>query len=510
MSAAATADINGAEGFGQVPRQASIRFSGLAFDKLLGYAFALLIVKTYGPAAFGIYLFGVGLIEVTLSVVGLGLDRAVIRSVASLNASNRLFEVKNVIRDSLWITLPLSLLVAGLTFVLSEELAQTLGSPELAPFMRFAVFAVPLSIVADGFLRASEGLGKQGYVTIVRLMCEPAIKTGIALVLFLVLGRKADVSALGIAYLGATLVSAILSYAVYNRVVPSGGGFRGTGKHAAELLRVGLPFCALTSLTRVLARTDLFLVFSLVSATTAAQYTVAVRTALLPTMIGVAVEAAFRPSIAFALAKGRRDRLKVEYHQVSRATLMLCLPACAVLAVFPQRVLAVIGVEFASVAPVVSLVTIGAVVTLSLGPLISAFAMQGQTRIPLTNAIWAGATDVLLSILLIPQLGPTGAAIGQLAGMTVASVLNAVAAYRLMQISGVGRSHLSLLVAALVATAVGVVANSFAPSDKYTALALITVSVLLSYTAALAIMGFTHEDRQMLRRLLARNPEEIS
>src|SRR5262245_41405532 len=49
--------------FGHVARQASIRFSGLAFDKVLGYVFALAVAKTYGSTAFGLYIFGVGCFE---------------------------------------------------------------------------------------------------------------------------------------------------------------------------------------------------------------------------------------------------------------------------------------------------------------------------------------------------------------------------------------------------------------------------------------------------------------
>ena len=81
-------------GVQSVTRQASIRLYGFAFDKLLGYVFALFVVKTYGPATSGLYLFGVSLIELLLLLAKMGLDRSAIRAIASLNAKGQTVENK--------------------------------------------------------------------------------------------------------------------------------------------------------------------------------------------------------------------------------------------------------------------------------------------------------------------------------------------------------------------------------------------------------------------------------
>ena len=91
---------SGAVRFETVARQATIRFAGLAVDKLLGFVFALFVAKTYGSTAFGLYLFGVGLVEIAYGLAELGLDRASIRAVAAAVAKGRPGEARAVVRTA--------------------------------------------------------------------------------------------------------------------------------------------------------------------------------------------------------------------------------------------------------------------------------------------------------------------------------------------------------------------------------------------------------------------------
>ena len=89
--AATTAEALLAAAFPQIARELDLGpgFAGLAFDKLLGYVFALVVAKTYGSTAFGLYIFGVGMFEVAYALTELGLERASIRQIADLSARGR-------------------------------------------------------------------------------------------------------------------------------------------------------------------------------------------------------------------------------------------------------------------------------------------------------------------------------------------------------------------------------------------------------------------------------------
>jgi PST family polysaccharide transporter len=245
------------------------------------------------------------------------------------------------------------------------------------------------------------------------------------------------------------------------------------------------------------------LIFSFISATAAAHYTVGLRTALLPAMIAMAFDAALRPAIADALAKERRGYLKAQFLQVARSVLMLCLPAIVILQFFPERVMAVIGAQFIDASRVVSLAAAGALAGFLTGPASSALVMAGLARIPFVHGLIAGAVRLTLGLALIPTLGMTGAAIAQLASTVSASALDALAANRRLGVVGISRGHVPLLIAAMAAAAAGMLADALAPANPYAALAAVSASVLLVYTAAVAMIGITVQDRDLFRNLFS-------
>lgn len=484
-------------------RQASIRFAGLAFDKLLGYVFALLIAKTYGSSAFGLYIFGIGLFEVAYALTELGLERASIRAVADLGARGRFAEIKGVVRSTLLLTVPFGTVLAIVTVIFAPHLSSALGQPDLAPFLQLAAIAIPASLVADNHLWVTEALGYQRYTVIARMVVEPSVKILVAVALYVPFEATTEAGPLAIAYGAAITTSAAIAYGIYGRTVASRAVGEPTEHHAAELLRVGLPVCGLNLLQRFLSWWDVFLIFTFVSSAATTHYAVAFRTATLTFMVAAAFDAAFKPRIASALALDRRDELAREFRTISRAILALCLPAIVMFVAFPTRVTQVLGGQFAASGPVVTLVAIGTLVSYLAGPAASALTMAGRSRLPLANGATGGAAGVIVGLSLVTPLGPIGVAIGQLTSMTVSNALNAIAARRHLGIVAIGRDHLKLLAAVIAAVAVGWLADHYAPEDRYLAFAAVGSAVLCTYTATLGALGIHPDDWTMIRGAVA-------
>lgn len=486
-------------------RQASIRFGGLAFDKMLGYVFALFVAKTYGSTEFGLYLFGVGLFEVAFAVASLGFDRSAVREVADLWARGADAEIKAVVRATLKYTTPVGLALGLGIYLAAPAISAALDRPLLTPFLQFAAAAVPASVIADAFLFPTEGLGLQRYTVVVRMIAEPSVKVLLAIAFFLFLGEQAEIGALGLAYSISIVLSAVLGFVIYERAVAARAHGTATGEYASSLLRVGLPACALHLLSRLLAWYDIFLVFTLVSAEATTHYTVALRTALLTTMIATAFDAAFKPAIAGALALERRDHVRAEYLKVSRSVLLFCLPAAVMLLAFPARTMAVLGDQFVPAAPVVAIVAAGALASFVAGPAASALVMAGNSRTPLVNGFAGGGLGVAVAVVLVPRMGMVGAAIGQFAALVVSSALNAIAARRELGVVGVGPGHVRLVVAALVAAGAGLLADAYAPANKYLAFLAVGAAVAGAYLATVAAVGVREEDLKLIRSFTQRS-----
>jgi stage V sporulation protein B len=490
---------SGAMPFETVARQATVRFAGLAIDKALGFAFALFAAKTYGSTAFGLYVFGVGVFEVAYALTELGLERAAIRGIANAQARGRPEDARAVVRTTLRLMLPLGIAVGVAIALLAKPVAGALGRADLAPFLQLAAVAVPASLVADGYLWATEGLGTQRYIVAVRMIFEPIVKIAIAAALFVPFGDTTEAEPLAIAYAAAVVASAAVSYAVYRAVVARRTRGGGAGHASArELLAIGLPACGLRLLLRLLAWWDIFLIFTFVSIVATTHYTVAVRTATLTAMIASAFDAAFRPRIAGALAVGDHAAVEHEYLRVSRTVLMLCLPACVMLIAFPHVVMPVLGDQFAGAASVVAVVAAGSLVSFVVGPATTALTMAGQSRRPFVNGLVGGAAGVLLGLALVPRFGVLGVAVGQFASLGISNALHAIAARREIGVLGFGRDHLRLALAAAASAGAGLAVLAAGIENKYAAFVAVGTAVVVAYAAGLVAARVPREDWALL------------
>jgi O-antigen/teichoic acid export membrane protein len=493
-----------AEDFDLLAREATLRSSGLAFDKALGYVYFLLVTKTYGSYDFSIYLAGVAAVEIALAVVEMGLGPASIRAVARHSALGAPGETRGIIRAAAAIVLPLGMAAAGALFLLADTFAWSLGRPDAAQFLRIVALTIPLSLAADAIFWATEGFGLQRYLTIVRMVVEPVVKIAVTIAFFEAFGESATAVDLGIAYVIATASSALLAIVVWHIVVRPRTAGAVAASHFRPLLTDGVPMWGNALLARVFAKADVILLFAFAPATTAALYAMAFNTALLPSMIATAFDAAFRPSVARALALERLGEAATLFRRLSRVVLTMCLPAAIVLVLFPERVMAVVGDQFVPVASVVPLVAIGTLVSYLLGPTSTLLAMSGRARLPLVNNLAAGFLTLALEIALIPRFGATGAASAQCVGMIAGAVLNARAAWRSLGVWSLTREHGTPLVAALAASAAGLVASSLAPSNKYLGLAVVGGATCAAYAATLWAMGISDDDKRTIWSLVAR------
>ena len=490
--------------FGYVARQASIRFSGLAFDKVLGYVFALFVAKTYGSTAFGLYIFGVGLFEISYALTEAGFEKASIRAIASAKARGVSGEIPRIVRTCVAFTMPLGLAVMLVVILAAPWFSGLLGRPDLSPFLQLAAIAIPMSLLADNQLWAMEGIGRQRYTVIVRMVVEPIVKVTVAAVLFVAMDSVSRSAPLAIAYAAGVGSSALLAWLIYRREVIREITGTAHEHHLSGLLRVAVPACGLSLLQRFLSWASTFIVFTFVTSEATTHYAVAVRTALLTMMVASAFDAAFRPSIAAALALDRREDIVEPFQRVARTVLALVLPAVAMLVAFPHRVMPVVGDQFAVATPVVAIIALGTLASFLAGPSATALTMAGHARVPFWNGLASGGVGVVVSLALVRGYGMVGVAIGQLVSMVVANLMHTIAAQRLLGVVAVGRAHIKPVVGVVAAVAAGYFVDGIADANKYVALVEVGAAVVIAYGAALLIVGLPPDDVRMVRAVVGK------
>lgn len=482
-------------------KQAGFRFFGLAFDKVLGYMFALVVAKTYGSTDLGLYFFAVGIFEAAFALTEFGFDRAEVRIVAALNAKGNRRETGAVLRTALLVTLPASIIGALVFHFYADQLAQSLNRPEVGSFLRLAAWTIPASTIANLLLSTLEGLGYLQYTVMSRMIVEPVVKVVSTVVVYYSFPDTRNANDLAIAYTISIFVAVPLSFFFYQRVFPvtiRGGELFA---HAKDLLHTGIPVCALSLLGKLLSYADIFIIFTFVSAEATTHYAIAFRTALLTTMIATAFDAAFKPRIAAALSLGEADRVSKEFQTVARLVFTLCFPACLVFLVIPGKVMAVLGDQFTQASTVVAIAAAGTIVSYVAGPAGSALVMAGHSRVPFRHGLLASAVSVGISLALVPKIGIAGAAIGQFCSMLTSNTLNAVSARRRLGVLGVGRGHTSAVVAGLAAALACYGVSYAAPTNKYAGFVVSAGVLGLVYLGTLLVVGPHAEDWSIARAL---------
>src|SRR5262249_34463278 len=133
----------------------------------------------------------------------------------------------------------------------------------------------------------------------------------------------------------------------------------------------------------------------------------------------------FAPEVARQLAAGRLDKAQSSYGHLARWLLALLLPALAVLALAGGAVMSVFGPAFRSGSAWMVLVSVSCAIEACVGrgkPIV-----RGQPpAVNLINSTVALLAGIGVNLLLIPQYGPLGAAVGMLVPYTLQGVLRGV------------------------------------------------------------------------------------
>ena len=113
----------------------------------LGYLFLLLVTRTSGAEAWGIFALCMALLNITSILSRFGVDTALLRFVAQFKG--KMEEVKGIYFQGISLVLFLSFLFSGLLFFFSHIVAELIfHKPHLTPYFKVIAFVlIPFTII---------------------------------------------------------------------------------------------------------------------------------------------------------------------------------------------------------------------------------------------------------------------------------------------------------------------------------------------------------------------------
>lgn len=475
--------------------------------------FTFLVARLLGSHALGTFGVAWAVADLASKFATLGLDYSVVPLVARHEVAG-----DHAASRRLWRTATRLTLGAGMVVALVASAAVTLAAPGfgIAPDLASAAALMMLAVPGVALYRVSNGLSRGLHVMVHDLYSRgltESLGTTLAFLAAVALGagERAPVAAAIVGTTASGVVAFVLARRLYDSrvVVHAPAAPRPTVETlpALGLLTTSLPTALHDLLTIAVMRLDVVMLGLFVGrAPDVTLETVGIYAACVEVGGGLRkVSQAFTPALTPVLARhvaeGRAREVEESYGYVARWMLALLLPAVAVCALSGGTILSLFGPAFRRGAVWLALVASACAV--------NAFVSLGETLLliqrPRWNAFNATVALVLaatLNLVLIPRLGPLGAAVGLLAAYGVQGALRGMQltwwlGWRLPWMA-VGRPWVAALAAAPAALAVRFVGHGAAAEAAAGAV------YLLGYLAAWKVIGLAPEDRAVWRAVLRR------
>ncbi len=388
---------------GDTERGAMVRSAGLtAGFKIIATAIAfgasLIYARALGPHGYGLYAYVIAWAMLLAIPVGMGIPGYLVREGAKMPASlrwMRRWADKRVIASGLVI----AILMACAYFVPQAAEARWL-------FVVAALLPLLGSLggVRSALLRAKGLVARSQWPA---LIAGPALMLAVLAILWGLRGRLYPIELVA-AMMGATFLQLAINEFQLRRAAP---GPRVTPA-APIRIRAALPFMWLGGLYLLNSRVDLIMLGSINGAHDAGIYAIATRAAALVPFVVTAANLVLAPRIARLYHSGDHKLLQRMITAAARRAFIATLPLALLLIVAAWWLLYYLfGADFTPAARPLQILAGAQLAVVAFGSVGTILNMAGQEKKSMIGLALAVVLNVILNAILIPRLGPTGAAI---------------------------------------------------------------------------------------------------
>jgi O-antigen/teichoic acid export membrane protein len=487
----------------------SIVFVGKLFNFGSRLVITFLLTRLLGPEQYGLYNIALSAATIASGLALLGLDTALMRYVALYASRRDEGRVWGSLQIAIGISMVLSALMSAVLFGLAHVIAvEVFHNAALAPVLQLISFAVPFLGLSDVLAGATRGFKHMEHMVIAQNFAQPASRV-ILIIVFALTGLSLMEAVISFA-LADMVASLILFYFLHRQFSlkrPLGAAQRET----REILAYSVPMWLSQMITTFRGSIQMIMLGSLNSVFSVGIFSVANQLNLFADLVQTSVTTAVRPIIVEVYDGKNREQLGRLYQTVSKWIFSFNFPVFLIIVLFPAPIMSIFGKGFVEGAAALVLLSWASLVDAVTGMCGAILDMTGYTRLKLMNAIIRIVLVILLSLLLIPSYGMTGAAVAVLVGVTVLNVLRVVEVYVLFRLLPYNLSSFKPILAGIAAWLVALTAGDWLSLMGENVQIILRIALLVSvYVGALLLLGLDPEDRAILSRVKKRANRRFS
>ena len=485
-------------------REAAARGGGAVFAGRLfawgsRFVLAVILARSLGDDAYGLYSLALAVATVVASFAILGLDSAAVRFGAIFRGRDDADGLAGVIRFAIGIPLLISFVLGAGMLLLADTIASDwIGQPSVAPLLRVTSVLVPALVVNQLMASTLQGLGRVEYGTLAEQVLQPVVRFAVIGAIAIV-GLTAEMAVVA-STLAALAATALLL--VFLRRTARGATRSSRARvEPGPMLRYSLPVYFSNVVTTLGGNLQMLLLGAMSTIASVGVFSVASNVNLIGTIFQAAVVGSSMPLYARLHDQGDQAAVRDLYAATSRWTFTLNLPFFLAMLLAPAAILGIFGREFESGDTALIILAGANLINAGTGTSGAVLDMTGFSWVKLINASLSVGLALVLNLLLIPEHGLIGAAWALFASLSTVNLLRLLEVRLLIGLSPYDRSWWKPVAAGVVAGGAALLLLALTASAGFLGAILSLVALGAVYVVTLVALGLDEQDHAILRRV---------
>ncbi|MFL5669946.1 MAG: oligosaccharide flippase family protein [Chloroflexota bacterium] len=405
-------------------RGSSLLFVGRLISVVANMVVQVLLVRYLGRTDFGAFAYALSVVSLVQLAITLGMDRAVPRFLAMYDERSDHPKLLGTVLLSIGSILALGVVVVALAQAIGIRLLGQ-GQVEAAALLSILIFLAPIRALEEVQLGILATFAKPRAIFLRRNVLAPVLNLVVVGLLVL---RDADATFVAVGYVVAAALGLALSFslaasALATRGVGHAVRERSIGWPLGSMLVFALPLLTTDALYVLINSSDAIFLLNSHGADAVAAIRAVVPIATLNLLVMTAFTPLYTPLLARLHERGEDRAVADLYWQTAIWVAVITFPfLLGVIALALPLTVLLFGQGYASSAPLLVILCVGYYVNAALGFNGLTVRILGRMRTLVLINLAAAGVNIGLNLLLVPPLGPLGAAIATTGTLVIHNV----------------------------------------------------------------------------------------
>lgn len=373
---------------------------------ILQFLVSLLLARKLGTDGAGVYFLAISIGTAIWMFGCFGLENSLLKFVAAHSSKGEWNIVIGVYRKSLLVCTIFSIMLSLVLLICAPFLVESVfcKAPLLGPIRYVALSVWPMCMIwLNG--EALKGLKR---IKLSQSINGVFIPLGM-LLMVLIAGENISATRVAQLYLLVSILTASCGYIIWKKSIPKAKLDRYIFP-TKVLLDCCVPLVISTVSYQIMAWTATILLGVWGTESEIGIFSVAVRTANLVSFILISVNSILAPKFADFFWRGDHESLEETAQKATTIMTLIASPLLLICFIFPDWFMSIFGPKFSEGGNILIILAIGQFVNVITGSVGYLLMMCGQQKVMRNNSTIAAILTVIISCIIIPQYGISGAA----------------------------------------------------------------------------------------------------